>query len=234
MNATSDFLLDKPAFAPQPTFPAAPPAVTPAAVAPAMVVTEVTSATTVTNTVQPASEDRLPDPATSLAAPLAVLALLGVAAFLLRRRTIPGRERTLRVLETTSLGPRRQLVLAEVHGEWMLLGSFESGLTLLKSGPTDSSSMVTPDSGAGSLHGSSTVDAAGNVAAVLPFRTNPGEQVPRVHQDRMPWLSMWARLRGGQPTAAPAPTFDQVLEESAEDELLRRKLQAGLRGRVSP
>jgi len=50
----------------------------------------------------------------------------------------------------------------------------------------------------------------------------------------MPWLSRWERIRGKPQAAAPQPSFEQVLEESAEDELLRRKLEAGLRGQVTP
>ncbi|MBM4381114.1 MAG: flagellar biosynthetic protein FliO [Deltaproteobacteria bacterium] len=221
---TSDFLLDKPTFAPQPSsFPASP--------APAATVA-------VTAKGAPSSLGGLPDAGPSLAAPLAVLALLGATALFLKRRTAPARGRALRVLETTSLGPRRQLVLAEVHGEWMLLGSSESGLALLKSGPTaavpahatvPASCPETAPAAAGG-----PLDAAGMLAAVLPFRPRPAAQPPRVHQERMPWLSMWERIRGTPQPAAPQPSFEQVLEESAEDELLRRKLQAGLRGQVTP
>jgi len=215
----SDFLLDKPTFAPQPTFPAAP---TPAA-------------TTVTaSTAAPTSLGGMPDAGPTLAAPLAVLALLGAAAFLLKRRSAPARGRALRILETTSLGPRRQLVLAEVHGEWMLLGSSESGLSLLKSGPAAAAPLGVPEIAAAPVPASAPLDAAGMLAAVLPFRPRQAEQPPRVHQDRMPWLSMWERIRGGQAPAAQPQSFEQVLEESAEDELLRRKLQAGLRGQVTP
>jgi len=216
----SDFLLDKPTFGPQPTSFPATPAPSPVAV---------TAATTA-----PASLGGLPDAGPSLAAPLAVLALLGATALLLKRRSAPARGRALRVLETTSLGPRRQLVLAEVHGEWMLLGSSESGLSLLKSGPAASVAAPATVPEPTPAPAAAPLDAAGMLAAVLPFRPRTAPQAPRVHQERMPWLSMWERIRGPQQPAAPQPTFEQVLEESAEDELLRRKLQAGLRGQVTP
>jgi flagellar biosynthetic protein FliO len=218
---TSDCHLDKPTFAAQPSFASPPPA--PASPA--------TGASVVAAPSPRHAE--LAESGPSLVAPLAVLALLGAAAFFLTRRAAgPGRSRSLRVLETTSLGPRRSLVLAEVNGEWLLLGSSEAGLALLKSGPaTPAPAMAT----APALHHEmpEAPDAAGMLAAVLPFRARPAPQPPRVHQERMPWLSMWERIRGTKP-AAPTPSFEQVLEESAEDELLRRKLQAGMRGQVTP
>lgn len=220
MIPTSDCPLDKPAFAAQPSFAAPPPTFhgTEASVlAPA-----------------PRSSAALPDTGPSLAAPLAVIALLGATALFLKRRASgPARGRALRVLETTSLGPRRSLVLAEVNGEWLLLGSSEAGLSLLKSGPAAQAQAVATAPVAPQPVAPAQ-DAAGMLAAVLPFRTRPTPPPPRVHQERMPWLSMWERIRGSKPEAAPTPSFEQVLEESAEDELLRRKLQAGMRGQVTP
>ena len=215
----SDFPLDKPTFAPQPSFAALP--------APTPVVQAAVSAA-------PARAAGLPDDAgPSLAAPLAVLALLGATALYLKRRNAgPVRGRSLRVLETTALGPRRSLVLAEVNGEWLLLGSSEAGLALLKSGPAAQAPAAVPTPAPSAAP--EPQDAAGMLAAVLPFRARPAPQPPRVHQERMPWLSMWERIRGANRPAAPAPSFEQVLEESAEDELLRRKLQAGMRGQVTP
>ena len=217
--AHSDFLLDKPSFALQPTFPASP----------APTASAVTAAATA-----PSSPGELSDAGPSLAAPLAVLALLGATALYLKRRSAPARGRALRVLETTSLGPRRQLVLAEVHGEWLLLGSSEAGLTLLRSGAASAPPVAASEPEPLPVPLAAPLDAAGMMAAVLPFRPRTAEQPPRVHQERMPWLSMWQRIRGPQEPSAPAPSFEQVLEESAEDELLRRKLQAGLRGQVTP
>lgn len=223
MIPTSDCHLDKPTFAAQPSF-ATPPSPSPVASA--------TVAATATS-----RRADLADEGPSLFAPLAVLAVLGAAAFFLTRRAAaPGRSRSLRVLETTPLGPRRSLVLAEVNGEWLLLGSSEAGLSLLKSGPAAAGQApATAPAPVPELHHEmpAAPDAAGMLAAVLPFRARPAPQPPRVHQERMPWLSMWERIRGTKP-AAPTPSFEQVLEESAEDELLRRKLQAGMRGQVTP
>ncbi|MEN9797441.1 MAG: hypothetical protein RL653_1137 [Pseudomonadota bacterium] len=223
MIPTSDCHLDKPTFAAQPSFSSLPPTA------------PVTGASV--TAAPPARSAGLSDEGPSLVAPLAVLAVLGAAAFVLTRRAAaPGRSRSLRVLETTTLGPRRSLVLAEVNGEWLLLGSSEAGLALLKSGPAATvQSPVTAPAPAPVAQPEmpAAPDAAGMLAAVLPFRARPAPQPPRVHQERMPWLSMWERIRGTKPSA-PTASFEQVLEESAEDELLRRKLQAGMRGQVTP
>ncbi|ACL65927.1 flagellar biosynthesis protein FliO [Anaeromyxobacter dehalogenans 2CP-1] len=141
----------------------------------------------------------------SLAAPGLLLAALAAAALLLaRRRRATGRH--VEVLETTSLGPRRALVLARVGDEVLLLGSSEAGLALLRALP-----------------------AAATAAAAAPLP--PPSAAPPPLPARTDLL---ARLRGlgcsGEP--APAPGFEALLAESAEDQELRRKLARGQSGSV--
>lgn len=120
-------------------------------------------------TVQPAPPP--PEAQPHFAGPLLVIGALAIAALIFsrRRRKAAG---WIRVLETTSLGPKRSLVVAQVGDETVLFGSSEGGITLLK---------------------------------------------------------------GGLTPAAPAPSlsFDTLLAESAEDQDLRSKLQAGQHVRVA-
>jgi flagellar biogenesis protein FliO len=64
------------------------------------------------------------------AAAVTLLVALAVVALLLsRRRRLGGR--LVEIVETTSLGPRRSLVVARVGGELLLLGASEAGIAVL-------------------------------------------------------------------------------------------------------
>lgn len=68
--------------------------------------------------------------------PALALAILAAAAwFFARRRARTGR--TLQVLESTSLGPKRSVVLVKVGEEVLVLGSSEAGISLLATRPAD-------------------------------------------------------------------------------------------------
>jgi flagellar protein FliO/FliZ len=157
----------------------------------------------------PAPELHLPRSgldAGALAAPAALLAGLGAAAFLLaRRRRAPGRR--VQVLETTSLGPKRSLVLARLRDEVLLLGASEAGIVLLRTQP------------AADLE----LDAAPDPAPAPAPRA--ADRAPAALSDLV------ARLRRGRPDRASA-RFESLLVESAEDQELRRKLARGQAGSV--
>jgi flagellar biogenesis protein FliO len=63
------------------------------------------------------------------AAVVLLVALAAVALLLSRRRRSAAR--LVEIVETTSLGPRRSLVVARVGGELLLLGASEAGITVL-------------------------------------------------------------------------------------------------------
>jgi len=136
-----------------------------------------------------------------MAAPALLLVGLGAAALVLaRRRRAPGRR--VVVLETTSLGPKRSLVLAQLEGEVLLLGSSEAGIQLLKACPADELAEAPAPA-----HGR----RAGAPAALK---------------------GLVDRLRRTRPAPRPLEDFDDLLAESSEDQDLRAKLARGQAGSV--
>ena len=156
----------------------------------------------------------------NLVLPGVALALLAAVTLLLKRRTRQ-EPRLVRVLETTSLGPKRALVVARLGDELLVIGSSEAGLHLLAARPA----------GDGSAAG------AAGLRAVPDLATATATPAPRPN----PLAAMLGRLRGARgaadaeaPAAPPAdlPAFDALLAESAEDQELRRKLARGQSGSV--
>lgn len=73
-------------------------------------------------------------PSTSLAAPIfAILALAALAFALTRRRTRLGR--SISLVESAALGPKRSIVIADVLGERLVLGVSEAGIAVLSTRP---------------------------------------------------------------------------------------------------
>ncbi len=147
--------------------------------------------------------------------PVAALLALAVAALLATRRRQQA-PRLVRVLETTGIGPKRALVVAQIGDEVMVIGSSEAGLQLLAARPAG----LEPR------------------AAAAPARL---QAVPDPAPAGVPVLGavrgLLSRLRGGRPAepapaAAAAPAFDALLAESTEDLELRRKLALGQPGSV--
>jgi flagellar biogenesis protein FliO len=154
----------------------------------------------------------------ALILPVAALLALALAALFATRRK-QGTARLVQVLETTSIGPKRALVVVRVGEEVMVIGSSEAGLQLLAARPAG----LEP--------------RAAEWPARLQAVPDPApESAPSAH----PVLKLLARLRG-RPAAPPPgafaapedpPAFDALLAESAEDQELRRKLARGQPGSV--
>lgn len=147
---------------------------------------------------------------TAIPALVVIASLAAIALYLSRRRPGTGR-RLVQVLETASLGPRRQLVVVRLGDSVMLLGSSEAGVTLLSMQPA----------GAGV-----TQPAPGVPVAALEPLGAPGPGVPGV------LVGLWSKLRDRTP-AAPRPSFEDLLLESTDDQTLRRKLASGRPARVA-
>jgi len=184
--------------------PAAPPAEAPAS-APA--------APAVPALLEPLAAVAPPMPSLVTALPaLSALAALGAAALLLgRKRRGPGR-RLLQVIETAHLGPKRQLVVARLGGELLLLASSESGIALLSSHPDSPAEEP-------------AAQAPGRPEAAPP--PGPGEgPLAGVAQ-------LFGRLRRAPKGPPEGTAFESLLQESSDDLELRRKLARGLSGRVA-
>ncbi len=149
----------------------------------------------------------------TLAAPALLLAgLAGAALFLFRRRRAPGRR--VQVLETTSLGPKRSLVLARLQNEVLLLGASEAGITLLRAQPA------------------SELELAEAPPEPVPAVPPPARGRRPADRTAAPLSGLVARLRNGRPDLGAGTSFETLLEESAEDQELRRKLARGQAGSV--
>lgn len=127
-----------------------------------------------------------------------LLGIVGLAAFVFtlrkRRQQIGGEG--IRVLEATSLGDKRSLVIADVLGERLVLAVSEAGVSVLMQKPAPALEPV----------------ALTAPPAVATAPTTMG---------------FFARLTG-----KPVAAFDAALQESLEDQELRAKLAAGVRGVV--
>jgi len=91
------------------------------------------AAVTTARTLQPVTPMPVDAGTVSFGWPVALIALLGIAALVLSKRKRKA-GRWIQVLETQSLGPKRSLVVAQLGTETVLLATSEAGITLLKSG----------------------------------------------------------------------------------------------------
>jgi flagellar biogenesis protein FliO len=131
------------------------------------------------------------------------LAIVGLAALAF---AVTRRRRaapgSIRILESASLGPKRSLVIAEVLGERLVLGVSEAGVSVLMTRPLAAS-------------------AAPEREDLLDFEVQP-------QRSQVPEMTFFQRLMGKR----AGPRFEDVLGDSIEDQELRAKLAAGIRGTV--
>lgn len=222
--------------------------------------------------------------------PAILLAVLAVAAYLFARRRRVLVPRTIEIVETASLGPKRALVVAKVGDETLILGSSEAGITLLKiagntggSAPGGSASSVVGDlfdaeqpltdaladipepevtdpiampgraafrSIEGGAAGPRLAHSAGAARRDTSFAAESGrtrgEQGPHRNEPKADLRAGETRDRFERPgdqdpsgdlTGHPNgdgdnAAFQDLLEDSFEDQELRQKLAAGLAARV--
>ncbi len=146
----------------------------------------------------------------------ALLALAAAALFMSRKKKQEAR--LVQVLETTSLGPKRALVVARLGDELLVIGSSEAGLQLLAA--RSATSELAP------RHEATPAES-------LAARLRPvPDLAPEPAQAPHPVLGLLSRLRRAPAPVAPEPSFDALLAESAEDQELRRKLANGQPGSV--
>jgi len=190
--------------------------------------------------------------------PALFLAGLAIAAYVFaRKKRGLGNTRRIQILETASLGQKRSLVIARVGDETLVLGASEAGITLLQAGDgSGAAKLIAPASAPGDAAPAvkaaasskldevelpneldqSLVDALADVpepdgiapaAARGSFRSIEGGLASLF--GRKAAATAAARI---EPKASAATTFDDLLEDSVEDQELRRKLAAGMSARV--
>ncbi|HEX3698126.1 MAG TPA: flagellar biosynthetic protein FliO [Polyangia bacterium] len=168
-----------------------------------------------------------------------LLALAGGAYFFARKRAaVP---RFVRILETASLGPKRAIVVAEIGGETLILGTSEAGITVLQTTrePTAAASPMTIAAPAPS--GRSIIPETA-VAGEFDFPEGSltGEIADIPEADFSDEASMPAQggllarlFRRAKPAnESEFHNFEELLEDSVEDQELRQKLSLGLAARV--
>lgn len=140
----------------------------------------------------------------SFAAPGFALAALAALAFGLTRRRAKS-TRSISVVETASLGPKRSLVIADVMGERMVLGVSEAGISVLS---TRAAPQPEP----------------------APFVIPP--PLETVSTSLSKEMSFFDRMLGRVPQPNAVASFDETLRDSLEDQELRAKLSLGQRSVV--
>jgi len=171
---------------------------------------QATTAAPTPNTAKLGKEPSLTSIVMKLSFPLLILGgiLAGVALF--RRKSIL--PRSIKVLESVTLGKSRNLVIADVAGRRMLIGSSEAGITLL----SDDIPVEEPLDDFSQTHDNSLTDD-------FPAPANAAS-------------GLMNRLRGRK--RAPVESFDSHLPRSApqsfdESAELRAKLAARLGGKAA-
>jgi flagellar biogenesis protein FliO len=188
-----------------------------------------------------------------------LLAATMVALVLWRRKRV-SQAGLIRILETASLGPKRTLVVAEIDGEKMILGTSEAGISVLTpvnrmpspwGEQTNATQMNLPPGfaeiskmnnmatiAAAAAHHAASVAAAASIptpiamAAVAPTEDNEGGLLSRLFR-RAPAPQNNDDEDDLANLGNMADEFQDLLADSIEDEELRRRLQAGIGGRTS-
>jgi hypothetical protein len=180
-------------------------------------------------------------------AAMLLLALAAGAYFFARKRAVV--PRFVRIVETASLGPKRAIVVAEIGGETLILGTSEAGITVLQAPrePARSAAHASPLTIAAPTpsHGAIIPEAA--VAGEFDFPEGSvtgetGDLADIPEADFSDDVSMPAQggllarlFRRGKPAnenESEFHNFEELLEDSVEDQELRHKLSLGLAGRV--
>lgn len=164
----------------------------------------------------------------ALILPVAALLALALAALFATRRKQRS-ARFVRVLESTSIGQKRSLVVAQVGDEIMVIGSSEAGLQLLAARPSG----LEPGA-AGAPHRLQAVpdEADAPAEAPAPVRGVVLGLLSRLRGRSAAGLGDRSAGPGGRLAPAADQGFDALLAESTEDLELRRKLALGQPGSV--
>ena len=154
---------------------------------------------------------------------LSGLGLVGLAGYFVWRRRRQQQSSLIRILETASLGPRRALIVAEINGERVILGSSEAGISVISPPAEGETPHRTP--GPMALR---PVEVPVAPTAGLPEESEGGLLARLFKRRRESDL-----IEGDEPPSTMAEDFRDLLQDSLEDEELRQRLAAGMGGRTS-
>ena len=176
-----------------------------------------------------------------------VIGGLGAAAYFFSRRRNHG-GRMIKILETASIGPKRSLVVATIGGRTLILGVSEAGVTLLDSTavavaparlqavepePSQAEQAV-PDSERmlalrNKLMAALTGGQGSRKIAETEDIPSPGEPMEKSEQGILGRIF----AKSSSEAARREHEFKDILEDSYEDQELRRRLAMGVGGRVA-
>lgn len=186
---------------------------------------------------------------------LGFLMVAGAVAFMFWRKRKAQHAGLIRILETASLGPKRTIVVAEIDGEKMILGTSEAGISVLTPlsrlpspfSETTRATMINmppgfveETTGTARRADQAALMAAGAASARMAAQAHTNKDV--VNEDNEGGLLARLFRRQGSNNAVTETDhnlgnmeddFRDLLTDSIEDEDLRRRLQAGIGGRIS-
>ena len=153
---------------------------------------------------------------------LPALALLGLAGFAFyAQKKRPLRSRSIQILETAHIGPKRSLIVAKIGGETLLLGTSEAGITLLSNRPINTDGIVSAEL--------AVTDSDPN------FTRTENAFFEKQQKSGNAFASLLEKFKRPSITdeTKTGQAFEDFLADSAEDDELRRKLSQGITGRIS-
>jgi flagellar biogenesis protein FliO len=172
---------------------------------------------------------------------MAMVAMVGLAVFLMWRKRKQHKNGLIHILETASLGPKRSLIVAEINGERLILGASEAGITLLnqmRPGGYDATAFPMSERTLASAPVAAIARAAEAAALARPApapaaAVSEGEggllaKLFRRRQDDRDDVDI-----SDDGPSTMAHDFADLLNDSIEDEELRRRLQSGMTARTS-
>ncbi|HVR61766.1 MAG TPA: flagellar biosynthetic protein FliO [Polyangia bacterium] len=165
----------------------------------------------------------------------ALLALLAGAAYVFNRRRVAV-PRLVKIVETASLGPKRSIVVARIGNETMILGTSEAGITVLQARPEAAASVAPAQAVVAVAAGAASGDEPDAPEPASPAAMAGEIPDADVDEPLAPVQGgLLARLfRRAHPAneSSEFHNFEELLEDSLEDQELRHKLSLGMAGRV--
>jgi hypothetical protein len=197
----------------------------------------------------------------AVALPALFLCALAAGAYWLSRRRRGPQQRHIEILETTSLGPKRALICARIGDETVILSSSEAGITLLKGGQggQDGQGVALAMRGAVPSASVERETSSGASSGAVGDHLAVGDHFIEIEQPLEEALAdipepgngrvggtvrggfralegglagLFGKRNAGIARNESADRFDDLLEDSIEDQELRRKLAAGMSARV--